>query len=79
MADKPTVRVDAYTIDGDRFKVIVNDEEQYSIGPEQKAIPAGWHDKGFAGSKAEVTEYIDQHWTDMRPASLRKAMDAAAK
>ncbi|MEY3739936.1 MAG: hypothetical protein RLZZ192_612 [Pseudomonadota bacterium] len=79
MADKPTVRVDAYTIDGDRFKVIVNDEEQYSIWPEQKAIPAGWHDKGFAGSKAEVTEYIDQHWTDMRPASLRKAMDAAAK
>ncbi len=79
MADKPTVRVDAYTIDGDRFKVIVNDEEQYSIWPEQKAIPAGWHDKGFAGSKAEVTEYIDQHWTDMRPASLRKAMGAAAK
>ena len=79
MADKPTVRVDAYTIDGDRFKVIVNDEEQYSIWPEQKAIPAGWHDKGFAGSKAEVTEYIDQHWTDIRPASLRKAMDAAAK
>ena len=79
MADKPTVRVDAYTIDGDRFKVIVNDEEQYSIWPEQKAIPAGWHDKGFAGSKAEVTENIDQHWTDMRPASLRKAMGAAAK
>ena len=79
MADKPTVRVVAYTIDGDRFKVIVNDEEQYSIWPEQKAIPAGWHDKGFAGSKAEVTEYIDQHWTDVRPASLCKAMDAAAK
>ncbi len=79
MADKPAVRVDAYTIDGDRFKVIINDEEQYSIWPEQKAIPAGWHEKGFAGSKAEVTEYIDQHWTDMRPASLRKSMEAAAK
>ena len=79
MADKPTVRVDAYTIDGDRFKVIINDEEQYSIWPEQKAIPAGWHEKGFAGSKAEVTEFIDQHWTDMRPASLRKSMEAAAK
>ena len=79
MVDKLTTRVDAYTIDGDRFKVLMNDEEQYSIWPEQKAVPAGWHDKGFAGTKAEVTQYIDQHWTDMRPASLRKAMAASAK
>jgi MbtH protein len=79
MVDKATVRLDAYTIDGDRFKVIINDEEQYSIWPEQKAVPAGWHEKGFSGSKDEVTQYIDQHWTDMRPASLRKAMDAVAK
>jgi MbtH protein len=78
MVDKATVRLDAYTIDGDRFKVIINDEEQYSIWPEQKAVPAGWHEKGFSGSKDEVTQYIDQHWTDMRPASLRKAMDAVA-
>ena len=54
-------------------------DEQYSIWPEQKAVPAGWYEKGFAGSKDEVTQYIDQHWTDMRPASLRKAMDAVAK
>ena len=79
MVEKATVRLDAYTIDGDRFKVIINDEEQYSIWPEQKAVPAGWHEKGFSGSKDEVTQYIDQHWTDMRPASLRKAMDAVAK
>lgn len=79
MVEKATVRVDAYTIDGDRFKVIINDEEQYSIWPEQKAVPAGWYEKGFAGSKDEVTQYIDQQWTDMRPASLRKAMDSVAK
>jgi MbtH protein len=79
MVEKATVRVDAYTIDGDRFKVLINDEEQYSIWPEQKAVPAGWYEKGFAGSKDEVAQYIDQHWTDMRPASLRKAMDSVAK
>ncbi len=79
MVDKSVTRVDAYTIDGDRFKVIMNDEEQYSIWPEKKPIPAGWHDQGFAGTKGEVTQYIDQHWTDMRPASLRKAMAAATK
>lgn len=79
MAEPTPNRVNAYTIDGDLFKVLVNDEDQYSIWPEQKAIPAGWYDKGFSGSKEEVSAYIDKNWTDMRPASLRKAMDADKK
>ena len=74
MAENTKVRINAYTIDGDLFKVLMNDEEQYSIWPEQKETPAGWHEVGFKGSKAEVSEYIDKHWTDMRPLSLRKAM-----
>ena len=77
MSDQSTPRINAYTIDGDLFKVLVNDEEQYSIWPEQKAVPAGWYEKGFSGTKEEVSAYIDEHWTDMRPASLRKAMAAA--
>lgn len=77
MSDQSAPRVNAYTIDGDLFKVITNEEEQYSIWPEQKAVPAGWFEKGFTGSKEEVCAYIDEHWTDMRPASLRRAMAAA--
>jgi MbtH protein len=79
MTEQTTARVNAYTIDGDLFKVLINDEEQYSIWPEQKAVPAGWYEKGFSGSKEEVSAYIDKHWTDMRPASLRKAMEANKK
>lgn len=62
-----------------RFTVVVNDEEQYSIWPEYKAIPAGWRDAGKSGLKAECLAWIDEVWTDMRPLSLRKAMaeDAA--
>jgi MbtH protein len=79
MSQSDADRVNAYTIDGDLFKVLINDEEQYSIWPAKKDIPAGWYDKGFTGSKAEVSQYIDEHWKDMRPASLRKAMQAAEK
>jgi MbtH protein len=79
MTENTKVRVNAYTIDGDLFKAIINDEEQYSIWPEQKETPAGWREVGFTGSKAEVSGYIDQHWTDMRPLSLRKAMAANAQ
>jgi MbtH protein len=72
-------RVDAYTIDGDLFTVLINDEEQYSIWPAKKEIPLGWKDLGFTGSKQEVSAYIDEKWKDMRPASLRRAMDSVVK
>lgn len=79
MSDTEKKRVDAYTIDGDLFIALMNEEEQYSIWPAKKEIPAGWTAQGFTGSKAEVSAYIDQHWTDMRPASLRRAMDSQIK
>jgi MbtH protein len=60
------------------FTVVVNHEEQYSIWPAFKAIPAGWTAVGKAGSKKECLEHIEQVWTDMRPLSLRKFMDDAA-
>jgi len=57
------------------FDVVRNDEEQYSIWPDFKPIPAGWVAVGKSGSKTECLAYIDQVWTDMRPLSLRKAID----
>jgi MbtH protein len=32
---------------------------------------------GKSGPKAECLAYIKEVWTDMRPASLRRAMDTA--
>lgn len=57
------------------FQVVINDEEQYSIWPEYKEIPAGWRAIGPKGFKAQCLAYIDEVWTDMRPLSLRQAMD----
>ena len=57
------------------YKVVVNHEEQYSIWPEWKDIPAGWREVGRTGKKDECLAYIKEVWTDMRPLSLRKRMD----
>ena len=59
------------------YRVVVNHEEQYSIWPVDREIPAGWRDGGKSGPKAECLAYIKEVWTDMRPLSLRKQMDAA--
>lgn len=56
------------------YRVVVNHEEQYSIFPMHREIPAGWTDAGKQGTKAECLAYIEQVWTDMRPQSLRHQM-----
>jgi MbtH protein len=55
--------------------VVVNDEEQYSIWPAGRDLPAGWRRDGFTGTEEECLAYIDEVWTDMRPASLRRWMN----
>jgi MbtH protein len=57
------------------FKVLVNDEEQYSLWPDYKAVPAGWREAGKSGQKQECLDYIETVWTDMRPLSLRRHME----
>ncbi|MCR6485761.1 MbtH family NRPS accessory protein [Amycolatopsis sp. OK19-0408] len=61
----------------DRFVVVVNDEEQYSIWPAERALPAGWRESGFTGSRADCLAHVDEAWRDMRPASLRREMERA--
>jgi uncharacterized protein YbdZ (MbtH family) len=61
------------------YKVVMNHEEQYSIWPATRENPLGWQDVGRSGSKAECLAYIKEVWTDMRPLSLRKRMEEAAR
>ena len=56
---------------GQRYQVVVNDEEQYSIWPEGRDLPLGWRPEGFTGSKEACLDHIEKVWTDMRPKSLR--------
>jgi MbtH protein len=60
------------------YRVVVNQEEQYSIWPEDRELPPGWRDAGKRGPKQECLDYIKEVWTDMRPLSLRKKMESVA-
>jgi MbtH protein len=60
------------------YRVVVNDEEQYSIWPDYRDNPLGWRDAGKVGPKQDCLAYINEVWTDMRPLSLRKQMDEQA-
>jgi MbtH protein len=60
------------------YKVVVNYEEQYSIWPADRENPLGWNDTGKQGTKDECLAYIEGVWTDMRPLSLRQAMEEQA-
>lgn len=54
-----------------RYQVVVNDEEQYSVWPAGRDIPAGWWADGPEGAEDECVAYIERVWTDLRPLSLR--------
>jgi MbtH protein len=60
------------------FLVLVNEEGQHSLWPEFCAVPAGWTAKFGPEKRPACLEYIEQHWTDMRPNSLIAAMDEPA-
>ncbi|MEU5849327.1 MbtH family protein [Saccharopolyspora shandongensis] len=63
---------DDETID---YFVVVNDEEQYSIWPARRDLPTGWRAIEPARSREECLNHIEQVWTDMRPKSVREAME----
>jgi len=66
--------------DDDRiYAVVVNHEEQYSIWPADRSLPAGWREEGTHGVKDECLARIREVWTDMRPLSLQKAMESASR
>ncbi len=60
------------------YLVVVNHEEQYSIWVKDRELPPGWRACGKEGPKAECLAYIGEVWTDMRPLSLRKKMEAVS-
>ncbi|GHC74598.1 MbtH family NRPS accessory protein [Streptomyces violaceochromogenes] len=60
------------------YRVVLNDEEQYSIWPAGRELPAGWNAEGTQGSREECLARIDEVWTDMRPLSLRRRMETQA-
>lgn len=59
------------------YKVVLNEEAQYSIWPADMSLPVGWSEEGNSGSKEQCLAHIDKVWVDMRPLSLRKKLGEA--
>ncbi|MFC7396827.1 MbtH family protein [Chelatococcus sp. GCM10030263] len=52
------------------FFVLVNEEGQHSLWPSFAAMPAGWSVVFGEDSRKACVDYVEAHWTDMRPKSL---------
>jgi uncharacterized protein YbdZ (MbtH family) len=56
------------------FLVLVNAENQHSLWPSTVDVPAGWRTVHGEDTRAACLEYVETHWTDLRPASLVASM-----
>ena len=54
-----------------RFLVVGNDQEQHSLWGGRRAVPAGWRVVHGEDSRQAGLDYVEQHWTDLRPLSAR--------
>lgn len=52
-------------------RVLVNHEDQHSLWPAGKDIPSGWTTV-FEGDREACLAYVEEHWVDMRPKSIRE-------
>ncbi|WP_371657291.1 MbtH family protein [Streptomyces sp. NBC_00280] len=60
------------------YKVLRNDEEQHSLWPGHLDVAPGWDVVLDGASRTECLDYIEKNWTDMRPRSLRTAMESGS-
>lgn len=59
----------------DSYLALINNEGQYSLWPVFIDVPAGWAVAHPHDTRQACLDYIDEHWTDMRPQSLIDAMN----
>jgi MbtH protein len=56
------------------YYALVNEEGQYSLWPTFVDVPAGWTIAHGPTDRQACLDHVETHWTDMRPASLIRAM-----
>ncbi|MCT2584594.1 MbtH family protein [Actinophytocola gossypii] len=56
------------------FLVLVTDENQHSLRPRFAEVPSGWRIVRGPATRQECLDYVEEHWSDLRPPSLIDAM-----
>ncbi len=54
----------------DMFSVLVNEEGQHSLWPDFADVPPGWTVVHGPAARDACVEYVNTHWTDLRPHSV---------
>jgi len=62
-----------------RFLVLVNGEGQHSLWPTFAEVPLGWRQVFGEADRQDCLDYVERHWTDLRPASLVTGRPANAQ
>ncbi|KOU85235.1 protein mbtH [Streptomyces sp. XY593] len=55
---------------------MVNDEGQHSLWPSFVDVPGGWTIALGENSRDACLDFVEANWTDLRPRSLARTMDA---
>ncbi|OBK21745.1 protein mbtH [Mycobacterium asiaticum] len=63
--------INPFDDDSRTFLVLVNSEGQHSLWPSSIDVPAGWDVAFGTDTRSNCLDFVEQNWTDMRPASLR--------
>lgn len=59
-----------------KYLVLINDEGQHSLWPIFADVPKGWEVIFGEEGRQECLDFIEKNWTDMRPNSLIRQMEA---
>jgi MbtH protein len=62
-----------------RFLVLVNGEGQHSLWPSFAEVPGGWTVAQEETDRESALDYVNRHWTDMRPRSLIRDLERTAE
>jgi MbtH protein len=60
------------------YYALINDEGQYSLWPVFADVPKGWEIVFGEDGRQACLDFIEENWTDMRPRSLIRQMEADA-
>ncbi|AQU65324.1 MbtH family NRPS accessory protein [Streptomyces niveus] len=58
-----------------RFLVLANGEGQHSLWPSFAEVPGGWTIVLDENTRDVCLDFIETHWTDLRPRSLAASTD----
>lgn len=50
------------------YTVLVNEQNQHSLWPASVGVPDGWTVAHPRADRATCLAFVEEHWTDLRPA-----------